>query len=287
MAHFTPDATFDLIEETRPTVFYPLFPTITLALTDHPRFARAKLESIRAVFSVATANVQRKIQAAFPRASLFSAYGMTETCGTVTFNLPGDDEQQRMTTCGSPLPGWELKIVDPETRRDLAAGARGEIAVKGVGLFKGYYNDPALTARQRTPDGFFLTGDIGALDDGGRLSFFGRLKDQLKVGGENVSALEVESFLATHPAIKLAQVVGIPDARYGEVPVAFVEPKGGHEVTEEDVIAFCIGKVARFKIPRHVRVVHEWPMSATKILKYRLRERIEAELAAVSARAAG
>jgi fatty-acyl-CoA synthase len=280
MSHFTPDATFALIDATRPTVFYPLFPTITLALMDHPRFAATKLDSIRYIFSVAPADVQRKIQSAFPSATLFSAFGMTETCGAVAFNLSDDTDDQRMTTCGSALPGWELEILDPETRQSVAPGVTGEIAVKGVGLFKGYFNDPDLTDRQFSDREFFMTGDIGTIDAGGRLKFLGRLKDQLKVGGENVSALEVESFLATHPAIKLAQVVGIPDARYGEVPVAFVETRTMQSISEEELIAFCTGKIARFKIPRHVRVVREWPMSATKILKYRLREQIESEFAA-------
>jgi fatty-acyl-CoA synthase len=279
MSHFTPEAAFDLIDATRPTVFYPLFPTITLALMDHPRFDATALDSIRCIFSVAPADVQRKIQAAFSNATLFSAFGMTETCGAVAFNLSEDTNEQRMNTCGSALPGWELEILDPETRTPVAPDVTGEIAVKGVGLFKGYLNDPELTARQFTDRGFFMTGDIGTVDAGGRLRFLGRLKDQLKVGGENVSALEVESFLATHPAIKLAQVVGIADDKYGEVPVAFVETAAMQSISEEEVIAFCVGKIARFKIPRHVRIVREWPMSATKILKYRLREQIELEFA--------
>jgi fatty-acyl-CoA synthase len=146
-------------------------------------------------------------------------------------------------------------------------------------LFLGYFNDPALTERQFLRDGFFLTGDVGAIDKDGCLSFFGRFKDQLKVGGENVSALEIESFLGSHPAINLAQVVGIPDAKYGEVPAAFVELKRGQSLTADDVNVFCTGKIARFKIPRYVRFVEEWPMSATKILKFRLKERLQAELA--------
>lgn len=279
MSHFTPEAAFDLMEQTKPTVFYPLFPTITLAMTDHPRFASVPQDSIRYVFSVATPEIQRKIQAAFPKAALFSAFGMTETCGAVTFNTLDDTLEQRLSTCGSTLPGWQVRIVDPETREELPLGERGEIAVRGDGLFSGYFGDPELTKRQFLPDGFFLSGDIGALDEHGLLRFFGRLKDQIKVGGENVSALEVESFLATHPAVKLAQVVGLADEKYGEVCVAFVEPKAGASVTEAELQEFCAGKIARFKIPRHVRVVSEWPMSATKILKYRLRERIAAELA--------
>jgi acyl-CoA synthetase (AMP-forming)/AMP-acid ligase II len=116
------------------------------------------------------------------------------------------------------------------------------------------------------------------MDEDGRLNFHGRLKDMLKVGGENVSALEVESYLATHPAIKLAQIVGVPDPRLIEVPVAFVELAPNSDVSEQEVIDFCRGQIASFKVPRHVRFVTEWPMSSTKIQKFRLRDQITAEL---------
>ena len=162
----------------------------------------------------------------------------------------------------------------------MPAGEPGEIAVKGPGLFEGYLNNPELTAGSFDAGGHFLTGDYGRLSGNGLLSFLGRLKDQMKVGGENVSALEVESFLATHPAVKLAQVVSLPDARYDEVPVAFVELNAGAVLTEAELMRHCEGRIARFKIPRHVRFVDQWPMSATKIAKYRLRQAIIDELAA-------
>ncbi len=277
MSHFTPEATFDLLERVRPTVFYPLFPTITLALIEHPRFAAVSKDCIRFVFSVAPPGVQKMIQAAFPHAVLLSAFGMTETCGVVTFNLPADDESLRFETCGVPLPGWQVSILDPATRAPLPPGERGEIAVRGPGLFDGYFGHPELALRQTTSDGYFLTGDLGVVDASGYLSYLGRLKDQLKVGGENVSALEIESFLATHPAVNLAQVVSLSDQKYGEVPVAFVELKSGARATERELIDYCTGKIARFKIPRYVRFVDTWPMSATKILKYQLRDRIASE----------
>jgi fatty-acyl-CoA synthase len=278
MSHFDPEKALHLLELLPPTIFYPLFPTITLALTEHPRFAKLDLRGLRYAFSVAPEDVQRKIQAAVPQAPVLGAFGMTETCGTVAYGAPEDSETQRLTRCGRPLPGWKIKIVDLETRAALPAGIRGEIAVRGVGLFQGYFNEPDLTRQQFLDDGYFLTGDVGALDEAGFLSFHGRFKDQLKVGGENVSALEVESFLASHPAINLAQVVGIPDAKYGEVPAAFIELKQGRSIEPEAVIAFCTDRIARFKVPRYVRIVEEWPMSATKIVKFRLRERLLAEL---------
>lgn len=287
MTHFDPEAALDMIERMPPTFFYPLFPTITLPIVDHPRFATLDHSRMRYMCNLAPPDVQRKVQARVPHAPLIGAFGMTETCGTVAYGDPADDAEARFSTCGRPLPGWEIRIVDPETRRDLATGAKGEIAVRGVGLFQGYYEDPELTARQHREDGFFLTGDVGSLDAQGRLTFHGRFKDQLKVGGENVSALEVESFLATHPAVSLAQVVGVPDTKYGEIPAAFIELNPGASATEQEMIDFCTGKIARFKVPRHVRFVREWPMSATKIQKHRLRARLEAELSGEEAGDAG
>jgi fatty-acyl-CoA synthase len=191
---------------------------------------------------------------------------------------PTDTPDQRAETSGRPFPGVEVRIVDPETREELPVGERGEIAGRGWGMFEGYHNAPERNAEAIDADGWFYTGDMGRLDEDGRISFLGRTKDMLKVGGENVAALEVESFLQTHPAVRLAQVVGLPDERLTEIPAAFVQLEPGREVTEEELIAFCRGQIASFKIPRYVRLVDEWPMSATKIQKFKLRERLMAEL---------
>ena len=278
VGHFDAAKAVEAIERTPPTVFYPLFPTITLPIIDHPRFAQLDHSKMRYMFNLAPEGLQRRVQAFVPHAPILGAFGMTETCGTVCYGAPDDPQDKRYNTCGRPLPGWSLKIVDPATHAEVACGERGEIAVRGVGLFGGYFNQPEMTRRQHLPDGYFLTGDVGSVDEDGRLSFHGRFKDQLKVGGENVAALEVESFLMTHPAVALAQVVGVPDEKYGEVVAAFIELKEGAIATDQDIIGFCSNKIARFKIPRYVRFRSEWPMSATKIVKYRLREALEAEL---------
>jgi acyl-CoA synthetase (AMP-forming)/AMP-acid ligase II len=177
----------------------------------------------------------------------------------------------------------EVRIVDPETGVDLPTGGEGEILVRSPGLFDGYANDPEKTQAAFDQDGWYRTGDRGALDADGRLRFLGRLKDMLKVGGENVGAAEIESLLSTHAAVKLVQVVGVPDARLEEVPAVFVELRAGASATADELIAFCSERIARFKVPRYVRFVSEWPMSATKIQKGPLRERLVAELAAESA----
>jgi fatty-acyl-CoA synthase len=278
MSHFEVEGALAQIEQLRPTILYPLFPTIAIPIIRHPRFADIPVDSIRLVVSVATTPVQQDIQSRLPKAALVSAFGMTETTGIVTFNRATDSLEERTSTVGSALPGWNIKIVDSETRVILEPGQRGEIAVRGPALFSGYLNDSALTARSFDSDGYFHTGDFGELSAAGLLTFCGRLKDQLKVGGENVSALEVESYLGTHPLVALAQVVGIPDAHYGEVPVAYIELASGAALDAQGVLDFCRGKIASFKIPKHVRFVTAWPMSATKIHKGKLRDTIIQEL---------
>jgi fatty-acyl-CoA synthase len=155
----------------------------------------------------------------------------------------------------------------------------GEIAVRGNTVMMGYLKNPEASDAV-FKGGWFRSGDLGVMDADGRLTFAGRLKDMLKVGGENVAALEVESYLLRHPAINVAAVVGAPDAYYGEVPAAFLELAPGATLTEEEVIAFCIDEIATFKVPRYVRFVEGWPMSGTKIRKFVLRDRLAEELAA-------
>src|SRR5690606_2184422 len=180
----------------------------------------------------------------------------------------------RVTTGGHPMPGMEVRVVDPETGEDLPPGAEGELLFRGPNAFDGYFRDPELTREVFDEEGWFHSGDVVRRDEDGRITFVSRLKDMLKVGGENVSAAEVEGLLITHPAVKLAQVVAAPDEYYVEVPAAFIELKPGQEATEEELIHFCLGKIATYRVPRYVRFVTEWPMSGTKIKKVDLRARI-------------
>jgi len=171
-----------------------------------------------------------------------------------------------------------VRIVEPESGRDVRTGQRGEVLVRGYSVLEGYHKDAEKTAQAIDRDGWFHTGDIGSLDEHGTIMFHGRYKDMLKVGGENVAAAEIEALLGRHPAVKLAQVVGIPDAKYVEVPAAFVELKPGNSASEADLVSFCKGEVAAFKVPRVVRFVDDWPMSSSKIQKFRLRQALVAEL---------
>jgi fatty-acyl-CoA synthase len=164
---------------------------------------------------------------AMPQAIQVGSFGMTETAGTVCTGSPDDPEFLRITRLGKPLPGLELRIIAPDTGEEAAIGEHGEVLVRGYSVLEGYHKDAVKTAEAIDRDGWFHTGDIGSLDEHGTIMFHGRYKDMLKVGGENVAAAEIESLLGRHPAVKLAQVVGIPDAKYVEVPAAFVELKPG------------------------------------------------------------
>jgi fatty-acyl-CoA synthase len=261
----------EMLERERATVCYSTFPTITADLINHPDFKRRDLSRIRRLNGVAPPETLRTFQEAFPQAVQTSAYGLTEAGGVISHNDPSEPLESRLTTCGAPLQDIEVRILALDTGDDVTGRGSGEIQIRGYCLFDGYYDDPDATAAVMDGD-WLRTGDLGSIDDNGRIRYEGRTKDMLKVGGENLSALELESFLATHPAVKLAQVVGEPHPRLQEVPVAFVELLPGAACSEQDLLDFCKGQISGFKVPRKVRFVTEWPMSATKIQKFRLRE---------------
>jgi fatty-acyl-CoA synthase len=275
---FEPTVALDQLERERCTVAFPAFETIWLSVLDHPRFASADLSPLRTVINVGVRERLRSMQERLPTATQISCFGLTESCGFMCIGLTTDPLEARLTTSGRPLPGTEVRAIDPETGVDVPAGQTGEAIFRGTSRILRYHRDPQATSDAIDREGWFHTGDSIRLDAEGRVSFVGRLKDMLKVGGENVSAAEVEDLLATHPAVKIVQVVSAPDARYGEVAAAFVELLPEAQATEEELIGVCLGVISTFKVPRYVRFVSEWPMSGTKIQKFRLRERIATEL---------
>lgn len=272
--HFEAGEALEMMEQDVTTVAFPAFPTITNELINHPDFATRDISQIRRINNVAPPDVLRKFQEAFPHAVQTGAYGLTEVGGVIAFNHPDETLEQRLVGCGKVFPGVEVKVVDPETDEELPPGERGEILVRGYAVFDGYYNAPEKNAEAFT-DGWFRTGDLCALDAEGHIEFHGRIKDMLKVGGENVAAIEIESYLANHPAVKLAQVIGVADDRLLEVPAAFIELNPNTWATEDELIDFCKGKIASFKVPRYVRFVEEWPMSSTKVQKFKLRDQFD------------
>ncbi|MGI9624994.1 MAG: AMP-binding protein [Acidimicrobiales bacterium] len=277
--HFDAEvAVRQLIDESC-TVALPAFETMWLQILDHADTTPESLEHLRLVLAVGVPERLRMMQDRLPHAAMVTTFGGTEASSHLSIAVADDPPETRLTTGGFPLPGVEVRIVNPETGAGADPGEPGEIVYRGWSRFLGYYNDPEGTAAVIDDDGWFYSGDVGTLDEEGRLTFVSRLKDMLKVGGENVAAAEIEGFLVSHPAINIVQVVSAPDARYTEVAAAFVELKPRQQTSEAEIIDFCRGKIATFKIPRYVRFVDEWPMSGTKIKKFVLRERIARELA--------
>lgn len=276
--HFDPSRALALLADERATVAFPWFPALLQPLLDHSDFAPGSLAALRSLFLIGPGVLLERVQALMPGCELVAACGMTEAAGIYAISDPDDDVELRARAQGKACPGMEVRIIDVETGEDVGPGVIGEILVRGYSVMDGYYRSPEKTAESIDADRWLHTGDLYSFTPEGQVAFHGRLKDMLKVGGENVAAVEIEAFIARHPAIEWVEVVGRPDPRLDEVPVAFVEIKTGHSVTEAEILEFCAGRIARYKIPHeiHFLAADEWPRSATKINKNGLRDRLAA-----------
>jgi acyl-CoA synthetase (AMP-forming)/AMP-acid ligase II len=274
--HFEPGRALELLGREQATVAFPWFPAIMQPMLDHPAFDPAALDSLRSIFLIGPSVLLQRAQDALPKCELVAACGMTETAGIYAISDRTDSVEIRATAQGKPYPGTELRIIDVETGEDVGPGVMGEILVRGFCVMEGYYKDPGKTAASLDEQRWLHTGDLYSWTPEGQVVFHGRLKDMLKVGGENVAAIEIESFLARHPAVESVEVVGAHDPRLDEVPVAFVEVRAGYTVTEAELIEFCTDRIARYKVPRAVHFIEPgtWPMSATKVSKRALRARL-------------
>jgi fatty-acyl-CoA synthase len=204
---------------------------------------------------------------------LVSGFGMSEIGVGACLSFLTSTEEQRREASGFPSPGYEIKVVDPETGDEQSRGTPGEILIRGYMVMQGYYNKPEETGNTIDSSGWLHSGDMGVMREDGHLRFMGRFKEMLKTGGENVDPMEVEAYLLGNPAIRQVAIVGFPDERLSEVGVAFVQLMPGKIMTEGEVISYCRGKIATFKIPRHVIFVDDYPMTASgKIKKVTLKE---------------
>lgn len=244
------------------------------ALTQHPDLEKSDLSSLRTglgVVGMPSSEVAAR-QAYDLLCPIVSGYGMTETGAGIAIGYPDAPKEDAWLTSGYPLPGIEFKVIDPATGSPVVHGEAGELCVRGYSLMQGYYKKPEETAKTVDRDGWLHTGDLATQCEDGAIRFLGRIKDLLKVGGENVDPAEVEQFLSAHPAVEQIQIVGVPDARLSEVACACVIPAPGHHVTNQDLAAFSRGKLASFKIPRHTVTLAEFPMTASgKPQKVKLR----------------
>jgi fatty-acyl-CoA synthase len=207
------------------------------------------------------------------------AYGLTEASPVITQTRVDDSLERRVSTVGRVLPGVEAKIVDPETRKELPIGSQGELATRGYHIMKGYYKKQEATEEVIDADGWLYTGDLSVVDGDGYYKITGRAKDMIIRGGENIYPREIEEYLYTHPHVLDVQVVGVPSVKYGEEVCACVRLRPGTKATAEEIIDFCKGKIARFKVPKYVTFVDDYPKTASgKIQKYKMREALTIEL---------
>ncbi|WP_020112820.1 class I adenylate-forming enzyme family protein [Rhodococcus sp. 114MFTsu3.1] len=268
------DRALAMVRRWKPTSLWPMFQSAFDTLIDADGFREEDLAHATSLLTVGSAEEMRAVQRRFPKALLVNGSGMSEMAGHFSLSDPADDMETRATTSGVPVQGVEVRIIDPVTMEIAPVGELGELYVRGYAMMTRYFRDPEQTAASIDEEGWLRTGDLFRLLHRGYLRYEGRLKDMIKVGGENVPAIEVESYLCTHPDVVLAQVVAKRDRRLDEVPVAFVELRDGATAGADDIIAFCSGKIASFKVPRQVFFLtpDQWPRSATKMNKKALRE---------------
>ena len=276
-AHYKPDEALHQMATERATFAYVSFPTIISGILDHPEFARTDLSAVRLVHCVGPADLLRRYAQSLPQARFVNAYGLTEGSGVAVWSDPWDPQDDPFVLSGKALEGLEVAAFDPDTDQRLPPDTRGELRLKGFCRFMGYLHDPEATAHTLRADGWLCTGDLGRVSEAGFVTYDGRLKDMLKIGGENVAALEIESYLCRHPKIKLAQVIAVPDGHLFEVAAAYVELVEGATMTPAEVIDHCLGQIASYKVPRYVRFARDWPMSTTKIQKFALPRDFAAE----------
>lgn len=274
MEQFDAGAALRLLACERATMLHG-FDTHFHDLTSHPDCTKTERSSLRlGLFAAGLASSEltaRQTQRLLCRT--VSGWGMTELGVGATLGFPTDAEDDRCIASGAPLPGYECKIIDPDTGATLPYGTPGELCCRGYCVMQGYYKKPEETAQVIDADGWLHSGDMATMRADGTIRFLGRYKEMLKVGGENVDPIEVEALLLQHPAVSQAKVVGVPDTRLQEVACACVVPVPGAQLDAEALLAFCHGKLASFKRPRYVVSMPAYPMTSSgKVQKFKLRE---------------
>jgi fatty-acyl-CoA synthase len=278
---FEPEATLRACAQERCTSLYGV-PTMFIAQLDHPRFADYDLSSLRTGImagSPCPVEVMKRVMDLMHMSEVGICYGMTETSPVSIQTASDDPLEKRVGSVGRVHPHVEVKIVDPEGGATVARGGPGELCTRGYSVMAGYWDDPDRTAEAIDADGWMHTGDLATMDDEGYVNIVGRSKDMVIRGGENVYPREVEEFLYSHPLIADVQVVGVPDARYGEELMAWIILRAGASIDVEAVREFCQGRIAHYKIPRYVKTVDAFPMTVTgKVQKFKMREQAIEEL---------
>ena len=279
---FSPLEVLASVAKERCTAIYGV-PTMFIAELNHPMFDMFDLTSLRTgIMAGAPCPIERmkEVMERMHCKNIISVYGLTETSPGMTATRVTDSPEIRATTVGRSLPFVETKIVDPLTGETVPHGVQGEICCRGYNVMKGYYKNDEATASVIDSDGFLHSGDLGTMDEAGYVRITGRNKEMMIRGGENIYPREIENFLYKIPQIETVEVAGIPSPRYGEQVAAFVKVKEDQELSEEDIRAFSMNKIARYKIPKYIFFVDDYPMTASgKIQKYKLKDVAAAILA--------
>jgi fatty-acyl-CoA synthase len=277
---FEAESVLEAVEAENCTALHGV-PTMFIAELEHPQFARFDLSTLRTGIMAGApcpVEVMKRVISRMHMAEVLIAYGQTECSPVNHMTLADDPLEKRVETVGRAGPHLQVKIVD-EDGEIVPIGTPGDICTRGYAVMKGYWEDPERTAETIDADGWLHSGDLGIMDEAGYVTVVGRLKDMIIRGGENIYPREIEEFLYTHPKIQDAKVIGVPDEKYGEEVCAWVQPKEGETLTEDEIRAFCKANIAYFKVPRYIRLVEEFPMTVTgKVQKFKMREIMEAEL---------
>jgi fatty-acyl-CoA synthase len=279
--HFDPLATLRAVANEKCTALYGVS-TMFLGELEHPEFSKFDLSSLRTGIMAGapcpTLLMKRVVNEMNCR-EITIAYGQTESSPVITQTRIDDPIEMRVHTVGRVLPHTEVRIVDPITGEIVPPGLSGELCTRGYAVMKGYYNNEQATKAAIDENRWLHTGDLAIMDEEGYCKIVGRLKDMIIRGGENIYPREIEEFLYACPGISEIQVFGIPNEKFGEEIAAFVKLKGDAATTPEEIRAFCKEKIASFKIPKHIKIVNEFPMTVTgKIQKFRMREILVEEL---------
>jgi fatty-acyl-CoA synthase len=278
---YEPLAVMETVQAEGCTALYGV-PTMFIGELDHPRFADFEFSSLRTGImagSPCPVEVMRKVQSHMHMPEVTICYGMTETAPVSTQSSTDDPLDKRVSTVGRIHPHVEIKIVDPQSGQILPRGQAGELCTRGYSVMLGYWNNAEATSQAIDAARWMHTGDLATMDDESYVNIVGRIKDMIIRGGENIYPREIEEFLYTHPDVSDIQVIGVPSERYGEEVMAWVKPREGARVTDDDLVAFCRGKIATYKIPRYWKFVDAFPMTVTgKIQKFKMREVAVAEL---------
>ncbi|HEY2504929.1 MAG TPA: AMP-binding protein [Streptosporangiaceae bacterium] len=272
---FDAAATLAAVQAERCTSLYGV-PTMFIAELALPDFAGYDLSTLRTGImagSPCPVEVMKRVVSEMHMNEVTICYGMTETSPVSTQTTADDDMELRVSTVGRVHPHLEVKVIDPESGLVLPRDVPGELCTRGYSVMLGYWDEPERTAEVIDSARWMHTGDLAVMDDAGYLNIVGRIKDMVIRGGENVYPREIEEFLYTHPEIEDVQVVGVPDAKYGEELCAWVKLRPDSTLTADQVREFCVGKIAHYKVPRYVRVSEEFPMTVTgKVQKFKMRE---------------